>query len=64
MNYIQRLQTENEELRAMVEAAQNELQAFRAYMASSKFNCGDSLDRYINTSDALIWVQSISDCLR
>lgn len=36
-NYIQTLQAENIELKAAIEAARDELQTLRAYLASPKF---------------------------
>ena len=64
MNYIKSLQEENATLKASIDAAQSEIQAFREYLSSAKFHCGDTLDGYINVRDCMNWSESIYDTLR
>ena len=63
MNYIKQIQSENAELKAGIEACKLEILEFRKHLSSSKFQCGDRLDNYINTRDAMNWAQSIFDTL-
>lgn len=59
MNYIKALQIkveENEASKAKINEVINDLYA---YMNSKKFNCGDELDRYINTQDVRNYLDQI-----
>lgn len=52
-NFIQSLQAENRELKANAETAREEIQALRAYLASSKFTGegAGELSGYVSVKD-------------
>ncbi len=51
MNYILQLQQENEEKKNIIMRVDDAICEFMGHLHSSKFNCGDKLDQYINISD-------------
>ena len=51
MNYIKKLQEEVKRHNESTENVYSVICELYAYMNSSKFNCGDTLDNYINVSD-------------
>ena len=53
MNYIVKLKEENESLKNRLSAINSDLSELAAYLNSSKFQCGNSLDRYVNVQDVL-----------
>ena len=53
MNYINRLEFENTVLKTKLSVIYQSLEELRAYLRSSKFDTGNSLDRYVNTQDVL-----------
>lgn len=61
MNYINRLEQENADLQAKLQAAQAEIQAFRSHLVSSKFINIEGQERndWIATSDVFNWLRSI-----
>ena len=66
MNYIKRLQGENEELRKNLENAETELQEFRRFLCTSKFEGVDldgSFKNWINTSDVHNHLNIILDAM-
>ncbi len=49
MNYIKRLETENEELKATLAMANNEITNLMAYLASSKFHGAENDYAHVST---------------
>lgn len=63
MNYIHRLQQENEQLRNAARAAQEATSDLREYVNSAKFRSGDALDNYVNVQDVILRLAPISEAL-
>ena len=66
MNYIKRLQGENKELAARLGQAEQELQEFRRFLCTSKFEGVDldgSFKNWINTSDVHNHLNIILDAM-
>lgn len=53
MNYIQKLNNEIKRLDRQRATAWEQVAELKAYLCSSKFNCGNELDRYVNITDVL-----------
>ena len=53
MNYIKKLELDNKNLVENINQIRQEIDLLRSYLNSSKFNCGDSLDGYVNVKDVL-----------
>jgi hypothetical protein len=53
MNYIHKLQKDNEGLKDEINIIKESLDDLRRYLNSSKFQCGDELDGYVNVKDVL-----------
>ncbi len=51
MNNIKRLAADNRTNRAATKLRKKEMDRFQRYLTGPKFNCGDNLDHYINTSE-------------
>lgn len=63
MNYIKRLEKENEELRTILTSAKQILTDCCVYLDSKKFRCGDPLDGYVNISDVQDQLFNARTCL-
>ena len=66
MNYIKRLQGENKELKNRMEMAELELQEFRRFLCTSKFEGVDldgSFKNWINTRDVHNHLNIILDAM-
>lgn len=61
MNYIKKLQKDNEEKAECIKALSQELNFLEEYLLSSKFRCGDELDGYVSTQDVLNRIDNIRD---
>jgi hypothetical protein len=53
MNYIHKLKKDNEGLKDEINIIKESLDDLRRYLNSSKFQCGDELDGYVNVKDVL-----------
>lgn len=53
MNYIKQLEARVKELNLQRATAWEQVAELKGYLCSSKFNCGDPLDQYVNTTDVL-----------
>lgn len=53
MNYIKQLEKRVEELNLQRATAWEQVAELKKYLCSSKFNCGNELDRYVNITDVL-----------
>lgn len=53
MNYIWKLEQRVEELNLQRAVAWEQIAELKGYLCSSKFNCGNELDRYVNITDVL-----------
>lgn len=60
MNYIQKLQAENSELRASAKGCMEQINLFRVHLLSSKFHN----DPTIQTGDVLRWLETIAADVR
>ena len=66
MNYIKQLQAENAELRQALDAARDEIAAFRAHLHSAKFagvESDGSRKDWIATADVFARLANINDAL-
>jgi hypothetical protein len=61
MNYIHQLRADNESLKREITAIKASLSDLRGYLHSSKFNCGDRLDHYVNIADVLGYLRDTED---
>jgi hypothetical protein len=52
-NYIIQLQETVETLSSQKRELQDGIKELKSYLQSSKFNCGDELDGYVNIQDVL-----------
>lgn len=52
-NYIIQLQEMVETLSSQKRELQDGIKELKSYLQSSKFNCGDELDGYVNIQDVL-----------
>ncbi len=59
MNYIKKLQTENETLKARIAAFESGLDSIKQYVTSSKFSCGDAKDGYVAVEDIILRVEEV-----
>ena len=53
MNYIHRLQETVDTLSSQKRELSDGIKELKTYLQSSKFNCGDELDGYVNIQDVL-----------
>lgn len=53
MNYIKRLEQENEELKKQLAEIEDKIIELKIYMSSDKFKSGNELDGYVNIAD--VW---------
>lgn len=53
MNYIKQLEKEVADLKADLQAVKDRDSRLLAYLTSRKFNCGDTLDGYVNVVDVI-----------
>lgn len=58
MNIIHRLRLKKKEADAELSSIKESLRQLRAYLSSSKFNCGDRLDGYVSTAEVINWIRS------
>ena len=61
MNYIKRLQNENQEKLDAIKAVREEFNLLEKYLLSDKFRCGDELDGYVSVQDVLNHIDGIRD---
>jgi hypothetical protein len=53
MNYIHKLQETVDTLDSQKRELQDGIKELKSYLQSSKFNCGDELDGYVNIQDVI-----------
>jgi hypothetical protein len=53
MNYIHKLQETVDTLSSQKRELQDGIKELKSYLQSSKFNCGDELDGYVNIQDVI-----------
>ena len=63
MNYIKRLEASHSASLDAVSDALGEIISLRSYLTSSKFNCGNALDGYVNVNDVLARLVNVSNTL-
>lgn len=63
MNYIKSLQKRIKEVNSNISKAREELYTLQTYLSSSKFNCGDELDQYVNIQDVFSRIEKIKEYL-
>jgi len=59
MNYIKQLQANNKEANEKSEKVDEIVTEIYNYVNSSKFNCGDDLDGYVNITDITKYLDRI-----
>ena len=63
MNYIKRLEKEIEEANQDKKCAEDIVNELFRYLNSDKFNCGNSLDQYVNVKDIATYLHRIKAVL-
>jgi hypothetical protein len=63
MNYIKRLEHELQEAQLDKQKADEIVNELFKYLNSSKFQCGDELDNYVNIKDIMTYLDRIRSVL-